>query len=46
MEISIGLVAETEDGQRRVALDPSAVGLLAGTGARVLVQAGTVGSAG
>lgn len=40
METSIGLVGETKDGERRVALDPSAVALLTRGGARVLVQAG------
>lgn len=40
METSIGLVAETKDGERRVALDPGAVGMLVAGGARVLVQAG------
>lgn len=43
---SIGLVAETKDGERRVALDPSAVALLARRGNRVLVQAGAGTGAG
>jgi alanine dehydrogenase len=37
---SIGMVAETKDGERRVALDPSAVAMLVAGGAPVLVQAG------
>ena len=37
---SIGLVAETKDGERRVALDPAAVRLLTADGLDVRVQAG------
>jgi alanine dehydrogenase len=36
---TIGLVAETKDGERRVALDPSAVASAVAAGYRVLVQA-------
>jgi alanine dehydrogenase len=46
VETSIGLVAETKNGERRVGLDPSAVGLLVDGSARVLVQAGAGGGAG
>ncbi len=46
METSVGLVAETKDGERRVALDPSAVAALVGGGLRVLVQAGAGVAAG
>jgi len=46
VETSIGLLAETKDGERRVALDPSAVGFLARGGARVVVQAGAGEGAG
>ena len=40
MGTSVGLVAESKDGERRVALDPPAVASVIGSGARVLVQAG------
>ena len=46
MDVSIGLVTETKDGERRVALDPAAVTLLHEAGARVLVQAGAGEGAG
>jgi alanine dehydrogenase len=46
VETSIGLVAETKDGERRVALDPGAVGMLVAGGARVVVQAGAGAGAG
>lgn len=50
METSVGIVAGTEDGERPVAPDPSAVGLLAGAdvvveGALGANPAGTVGVA-
>ncbi|MBW3669873.1 MAG: alanine dehydrogenase [Actinobacteria bacterium] len=43
---SIGLVAETKDGERRVALDPSAVAALVAAGSSVLVESGAGARAG
>lgn len=44
--MTVGLVAETKDGERRVALDPSAVHSVVGAGHRMLVQAGAGEGAG
>ena len=44
--INVGLPRETKDGERRVALTPSAVAMLVGRGNRVLVQQGAGAGAG